>query len=247
MRNDGWRQWKWGLIALAGLLVAGCEQQPATQPGGATATKPAPQADADDMAAVREFVKEGEREASPPAAGLPAGHPPIGEMGGANVPPPPAIPAEVTLHYDAPEGWQRQTPRGSMRKDQYALPGAGEGDAAELAVFYLGSSAGSIEMNIDRWRLQFKTPAGEPVPEAAMTREKLEVNGLPVTVVEVGGTYSAGMMAGGGAAAQADQRMIAAIVETPAGPWFFKATGPDATIQSQRDAFMELVNSMRVE
>ena len=40
-------------------------------------------------------------------------------------------------------------------------------------------------------------------------------------------------------------RLLAAIVETPSGPWFFKMTGPDHTVASARDAFDAMIRSVR--
>jgi hypothetical protein len=40
--------------------------------------------------------------------------------------------------------------------------------------------------------------------------------------------------------------MFAAVVETPGdGPFFFKTTGPAATMEAQRDAFMKMLRSAR--
>jgi hypothetical protein len=38
--------------------------------------------------------------------------------------------------------------------------------------------------------------------------------------------------------------MIAAVVETPAGSYFFKLTGPQKTVESARTAFFALLDSV---
>jgi hypothetical protein len=38
--------------------------------------------------------------------------------------------------------------------------------------------------------------------------------------------------------------MLAAVVETPAGSYFFKLTGPQRTVESARSAFMMLLDSV---
>jgi hypothetical protein len=35
------------------------------------------------------------------------------------------------------------------------------------------------------------------------------------------------------------------VVEGPGGPWFFKATGPQSTLGEEREAFREMLGSIR--
>jgi hypothetical protein len=46
-------------------------------------------------------------------------------------------------------------------------------------------------------------------------------------------------------AAQANARLFGAVVEGPGGPWFFKATGPEATMAPAREAFVAMLKSVR--
>jgi hypothetical protein len=39
--------------------------------------------------------------------------------------------------------------------------------------------------------------------------------------------------------------MLAALVEGPGGPWVFKATGPEATMEAAREDFFALLRSVR--
>jgi hypothetical protein len=74
------------------------------------------------------------------------------------------------------------------------------------------------------------------------------VGALPVTITAVGGRFTGGGMPGGPPSTPRDDwALLAAIAETPTGPWFFKLTGPRATVQAARPAFDELVRSMRME
>jgi hypothetical protein len=43
---------------------------------------------------------------------------------------------------------------------------------------------------------------------------------------------------------KADYRMLGAAVETPAGPWYFKASGPAATMARHRAGFFEMLDSL---
>ena len=152
-------------------------------------------------------------------------------------------PVKVTV----PAGWVEQAPTSSMRKAQFALPRA-EGDAGdgELVVFYFGpGQGGSVEANIDRWIGQFAQPDGSSSKDKAKVSKK-EVSGLAVTRVDLSGTYQAPMMPGAPERHNsAGYRMLAAVVETPEGPWFFKLVGPEKTIAKWSGSFDEFVNSIK--
>ena len=143
-----------------------------------------------------------------------------------------------------PSEWTEQTPSSSMRKAQYALPkAAGDGEDGELAVFYFGpGQGGSVEANIERWIGQISQPDGSSSKDKAKTNKK-EIGGMPVTLVDVSGTYSAGMMSN--APPRQGYRMLAAVAETPEGPWFFKLTGPEKTIAKWSSSFDQLISSFK--
>ena len=144
-----------------------------------------------------------------------------------------------------PEGWQEVAPSSSMRVAEYNLPGK-EGEAT-LAVFYFGQGhGGSVQANIYRWIAQFKQPdGGDSRAKARQWRD--EVAGMPVSMVEVTGTYSVGMMSGGSGEALDNQRLLGAIVESAKGPYFFKLTGPDQLVLREQDRFSQYVKSMQPE
>jgi hypothetical protein len=143
-----------------------------------------------------------------------------------------------------PAEWIEQTPSSAMRKAQYALPKAqGDSEDGELTVFYFGlGQGGSVEANIDRWIGQISQPNGSSSKDKAKIVKK-EVLGLPVTQVDVGGTYSAGMMSPG--PPRPGYRLMGAVVETPEGPWFFKLVGPEKTIAKWAPSFDFFVGSFR--
>jgi hypothetical protein len=69
-----------------------------------------------------------------------------------------------------------------------------------------------------------------------------------VHLVEVTGTYDGGMTMTDAPAERLEGYMLlGAIVEGPDAPWFFKFTGPAATVEAQRDAFVGMMRSLRVE
>jgi hypothetical protein len=187
-----------------------------------------------------------------PVGQMPPGHPPMGQMppghpsmGGAPVEAP--APSGRELHWTDPVGWRRVQPASSMRRAQYAIPGAGEGQDAELAVFWFGAGqGGSIEENIRRWHGQFTQDGAAPASPNPM--QDRTVHGLVVHLTERFGRFG-GTMAAPGAPApppRDDWGMLGAIVETDQGPWFFKMTGPRATINAARARFDDLVNSFQM-
>jgi len=144
------------------------------------------------------------------------------------------------LSLPLPGSWQQVPPSSSMRAAQAVIPGPG--GEAELAVFFFGvGQGGDIEANLQRWMSQVVPDAG-----SAVQRETFESGGLRVTWIDVHGTLKPGQMGMGPAAAQPDSRLLGAVIEGDGGPWFLKATGPEATLAPQRDAFLALLHGARL-
>ena len=144
-----------------------------------------------------------------------------------------------------PAGWIEQAPASSMRKAQFSLPKAeGDTEDGELVAFYFGQGqGGSVEANIDRWIGQISQPDGSSSKEKAKTSSR-EVAGMKVTLVDVSGTYSNTMM--GSPSPRPGYRMLAAVIETGEGPWFFKLVGPEKTIVKWSGSFDQFVSSLRL-
>jgi len=183
------------------------------------------------------------------AAGtLPPGHPPIDAVGAA----PPGLPAvpegagagDAALAWTVPAGWIVEKPASSMRRAQYRVPGS-SGDG-ECAVFYFGPGQGGDPMsNALRWAEQFTLPDGGSA-QSTMTTSELEVSGLKIFMVEVAGTYKGGMtMTAAPAVPKPGYRLLGAVAPGPDANWYFKFTGPDKTVNEQRDAFTSMVKSSR--
>ena len=75
-----------------------------------------------------------------------------------------------------------------MRAAQYKLPRVeSDREDASLVLYYFGQGqGGSISDNVDRWIGQMEQPGGGSSKEKAKT-ETITVNGLKVTMVDVGG------------------------------------------------------------
>lgn len=136
-----------------------------------------------------------------------------------------------------PAGWKREPPANPMRIAQYTLPPvAGDAEPAECVVTTFGpGQGGSVEQNLDRWIRQFA--ANE---DTHLERGTRTVSGLKLSTLEMTGTFR-GMTEGSG---KPNTRMLAAVVEAPSGLWFFKLTGPDATVKQAKSGFDALLGSL---
>jgi hypothetical protein len=178
---------------------------------------------------------------------LPPGHPPIDAAGGAPqvLPPQPGSgTGDAGMSWSMPAGWVSEVPSNAMRRAQYRIPGpGGEG---ECVVSYFGpGQGGPPKDNIQRWASQFKKPNGEPATDIVRTSD-MRVGDVPVTIVEVEGTYVGGMgstMSQG--SPKGNQALLGAIVEGPDANWFFKFIGPEATVKAQRAAFEGMLRSLK--
>jgi hypothetical protein len=152
------------------------------------------------------------------------------------------------LSWSAPKEWSAQPAR-PMRAATYSLPAAkGDTEPAELAVFYFGAGqGGAVDANVKRWVSQFQKPDGKPVDPAKDAKTKQEkLNGLPVTTVEVKGTYGGGgPMMGPATPPKPGFKLRGAIVEGPEGPLFFKLTGPEKTVNGAEKGFRKMVESVK--
>lgn len=169
-------------------------------------------------------------EAPPAAQGAPAPMSSRSDAGQAQ---------EGSIQFDIPANWQQQPPASSMRLAQATIPGSG--GPGDLAVFFFGpGGGGGVEANIQRWIDQMEpTPGSNPQPES------FDANGFRVTWIDVSGTLLPSNMGTGPATEQPNSRLFGAVVEGPGGPWFFKATGPEATLAAERENFLKMLRSVR--
>jgi hypothetical protein len=137
------------------------------------------------------------------------------------------------IKFEAPKEWTRETPSSNMRKAQYKVPDKEKkaGDA-QLALFFFGDRSGGVEDNVKRW-------AGQ-MGQSEAKAEKIEGK-LKVTLVDLKGTYTERP----GSAAVENARMLAAVVETDKGPWFFKLVGPADTVGDWREEMIKLLKDAK--
>ena len=146
-------------------------------------------------------------------------------------------PGGATIAWDFPATWSPTSPSSSMRLAQATIPGSA-GDAEVIVYFFGVGGGGGVEANLQRWEEQI-------TGESQATRQAFESGGYRVSLVEKSGTLQPSTMGSGPQAPVPNSRMLAAVVEGEGGPWFFKATGPEATILEAREAFVAMLRSIR--
>lgn len=151
-----------------------------------------------------------------------------------------------SIGWTKPAGWASEKPANRMRQAQYRLPASGsDSEDGQLVVYFFGGRAGGVEANLDRWVTQFQRPDGSPCRRDDAAISSKEVAGLKVTLVDLAGRYVAAVRPG--APQRHDKpgwRMLAAVVTTPEGNYFFKLLGPKATLERWRASFEKLVDSL---
>src|SRR6185295_10195449 len=137
----------------------------------------------------------------------------------------------------APADWTMKPITSSMRAADFVIPGK-PGAEAELIVYYFGpDGAGSVDDNLDRWLGQFQQPDGKPSRSVAKI-EKTKFAGQEATFMSVTGRYSAMAMPGASDPVdKPDQAMLAAIIASPKGPYYFRVLGAKPTVDAHAKAF----------
>jgi hypothetical protein len=176
---------------------------------------------------------------------LPEGHPPIEGMtpspGGKKSPT-----SIAGVSFTVPSEWVDLGPAG-MRAAQFQLPPVdGDKAPAEVSVFYFGpSSGGGVDANIQRWIGQMTQADGGNSADLAK-KETIQVDGMPVHIVSLDGTFNPGSMSADNGPHEG-YRMMGAIVEGAQGSVFFKLTGPKATATQMEAGLRDLVSSFKKE
>ena len=145
---------------------------------------------------------------------------------------PPSAQAQAQLRFQAPDGWRVETASSEKRVGQFVLPRSDpDGEDAEMVVYFFGGAGGSIEANLARWTGQIEQPDSRDSRMVATT-EQFSSNGLDLTTVDLTGTYVAEVRPGCAEYHnKKGYRLIAAVIETPGGPYFVKVTRPADTVK----------------
>lgn len=212
------------LLVLLTAALVGCSDRGVSDQPEAAGTQPAPgtsaPANAPPMLSSRQATA-----ATTPQIAMPTSTASVAADGAINA---------AGLVFTLPADWQSVPPASAMRLVQASMPGGGD-----LTVFHLGvGGGGGVDANIERWIGQFEVAVG-----TTPVRERFESGGLVVHTVEVAGTMLPSGMGTGPAVPMPGSRLLGAVVEGPGGPWFFKATGPDAALTAGREAFLAMLRA----
>jgi hypothetical protein len=133
------------------------------------------------------------------------------------------------LTWTAPSHWKAKPPS-AMRKGSFVIEGAG--GEADLSITAFPGDVGGDHANLNRWRSQIDLP---PISAAEFesAAQRMEKNGLRMTVVDVAGT---------GANAK---RILGAMIPYEGATWFVKLTGPEALVAREKPAFMAFLDSIK--
>jgi hypothetical protein len=148
------------------------------------------------------------------------------------------------LDFNLPSDWIEELPESNMRLAQFLIPSNDETDGIELVVF--DRIGGSVEQNLERWASQFiAVPGGE---KGELIQSQETINGLNVTFAAIHGTYAvsgSGMDFSGGD--KPSYKMFAAIIESPAGNYYFKAVGPINSIDQRLNELKDFIRTVRIK
>lgn len=136
------------------------------------------------------------------------------------------------LTWTAPAAWKAK-PGSAMRKGSYSI-GAEGGPVADLAITAFPGDVGGDLANVNRWLGQLGRP---PIAdtELAATVIPFPAAAVDMKIVDlVGGTTETPL------------RMLGAIVPHQGATWFFKLTGPDAVVASEKAGFLAFLKTVKV-
>jgi len=142
-----------------------------------------------------------------------------------------------------PASWTPRTPSSTMRLAEYVVPPTAAAGTAEVVVYFFGKGqGGNVDANLARWKAQFSSPDGSPVPETV----KRDASGeFPITFAEYLGTYRRGIGSGSADSVRTGQALLAGIAETPRGTLFFQLFGSAARVAAERELFMTFVKGLK--
>ncbi len=241
-------------LVVLGLAVVGCEQEstPKTSPpprqfptGPVEATPETPAAPEQPATPAPETpTPPNETDVHPapappaePHAAVPTPPPVPDGKPNLKVPSDPKVAVMGNLSGPKPVTWIWHPTQRQSAIAEYAVPGRDGADQARLTVFRVG---GKPEDNITRWKLQQFRNADQSVVEPKL--DQLEVEGMKVHLAEFNGEYK-----GPGAVNfSPNYTLLAAIIpDAPGGQIIIYFVGPAATIDPNRQPFMELIRNLK--
>src|SRR6516225_5741634 len=140
---------------------------------------------------------------------------------------PPNDSSPPRIQWKPPDGWT-EVPPSSMRYASFSAPGD-DGSKIDISVVTFPGDGGSDVDNINRWRGQ--------IGLAPIDASKVPSQVAPLKTTDT--TFSTTDIAGD------KSRTIAAWTRRDGRVWFFKATGPNASIEKEKPKFVKFIESVR--
>ena len=136
----------------------------------------------------------------------------------------------AVLTWTAPAAWQTKA-LGQMRKGSYTIAGA-DSVTADCSITAFPGAVGGELANINRWRGQVSL---DPIAESDLAGASTRVvaGDLTFTVVDLVG------------AGDKPQRILGAMTPFEGAMWFFKLSGPDAFVTSQKAGFLAFLKTVK--
>ena len=142
--------------------------------------------------------------------------------------------AGAAVHWTAPSDWEEQ-PATGFRKASFLVRGE-DGKQADVSVTSFPETAGGLLANVNRWRDQLKLP---PITDVQQAGAPLTIGGHEMFFVDLVSEQPT-------APNDSKSRILGGILRLNGETWFFKMSGPDELVASQRDAFKQFLGSVRV-
>jgi hypothetical protein len=136
-------------------------------------------------------------------------------------------PDKPQIKWEIPPGWS-SAPASAMRYASFA-PADESGGKVDISVVTFPGDGGSDLENVNRWRRQIGLPATD---ESAM-------NSMVAPLKTAAENFSSIDMTG------TNSRMLATWTRHDGRAWFFKLTGPSATVEKEKPNFIKFVQSVR--
>jgi hypothetical protein len=140
---------------------------------------------------------------------------------------PPQTTSAPQIKWKTPEGWT-EVPPSSMRYASFSAP-ADDGGKIDISVVTFPGDGGSDTDNVNRWRGQMGLA---PVNASTVTSQV-----APLKTADT--TFSTTDIAGD------KTRTIAAWTRRDGRVWFFKATGPNVTVEKEKPKFVKFIESVQ--
>jgi hypothetical protein len=145
--------------------------------------------------------------------------------------PAPSLPAKP-LTWETPKGWKVVSSGSGMITVAFEV--GGKAGQARATIMALGGNGGGMLPNLNRWRNQVDLPPLKDLFQQSSS--SFQIDGQEATLFD---------LAGNRGEPSSRSRILVCILAREKRTWFFKMMGPYLTIENNKNAFEELLSSVR--